>query len=374
MYKREVLKDMIFSFLLLVLLLLLGSCYLNSGASDTAVALFAISRAATVIDRFELTVTGPGMDTIEETYSGDTTSIAITVKSGLARQFALVAVVASPDLGGVSSYGGFETADLPPGTTVNITISLEAYEYAATEEINGYTLTEVTGTISSTDPITTPDMTDWGDESTSTYTMPWDFPFYDNYYPVIDVDTNANLWMSNAGNIDYEFDLPSGGSNGAPVIAVWNCDLSSDYGGVDGTEVKTKTAPNRVVVNWDTETYYDEGGFWPNNFSAVLYPNGYILFHYYSFDYISAYDYGSGISNANGVDYVDQTAVFGDVYLLDGRSFLYEPIFSSGDADNDGLPDADEAAAGTNPADPDTDSDGLKDGWEVYITGTDPLS
>ena len=95
---------------------------------------------------------------------------------------------------------------------------------------------------------------------------------------------------------------------------------------------------------------------------------------HYFFDIFEAYDYGSGISNADGVDYVDQTAVFGDVYTLGGRSFLYEPIFASGDADNDGLLDADEAAAGTDPADPDTDSDGLKDGWEVYITGTDPLS
>ncbi len=100
-------------------------------------------------------------------------------------------------------------------------------------------------------------MTDLGDDSTSTYTMPWDFPFYDNTYPVIGVDTNANLWMSDAGNYDYEFDLPSGGSNGEPVIAVWNCNLSSDYYG-DGVEIKTKTAPNRVVVNWDTETKDDE--------------------------------------------------------------------------------------------------------------------
>ncbi len=131
MYKRKVLKDMIFSFLLLMLLLLLGACPLNPGASDTAVARFAIPKAATVMDRYELTISGSRMDTIEETYSGDTTSIAITVKSGMARQFELLLVVDSPVPAGVSSYRGVATADLPPGATVNITISLQAYEYAA---------------------------------------------------------------------------------------------------------------------------------------------------------------------------------------------------------------------------------------------------
>jgi len=131
MYKREVLKDMIFSFLLLMLLLLLGACPLNPGASDTAVVRFAIPKAATVMDRYELTISGSRMDTIEETYSGDTTSIAITVKSGTGRQFELLLVVDSPVPAGVSSYRGVATADLPPGATVNITISLQAYEYAA---------------------------------------------------------------------------------------------------------------------------------------------------------------------------------------------------------------------------------------------------
>jgi hypothetical protein len=42
------------------------------------------------------------------------------------------------------------------------------------------------------------------------------------------------------------------------------------------------------------------------------------------------------------------------------------------DADNDGLPDEDELARGTDPYNPDTDGDGLEDGVEV-LAGTDPL-
>src|SRR5436190_1922420 len=43
------------------------------------------------------------------------------------------------------------------------------------------------------------------------------------------------------------------------------------------------------------------------------------------------------------------------------------------DVDGDGLTDAQEAAAGTNPNNPDTDGDGLKDGMEVNTTHTNPL-
>ena len=43
------------------------------------------------------------------------------------------------------------------------------------------------------------------------------------------------------------------------------------------------------------------------------------------------------------------------------------------DPDRDGLGDLDEAALGTDPANPDSDGDGLLDGDEVYVHGTDPL-
>ncbi|QIG43544.1 hypothetical protein G5V58_12920 [Nocardioides anomalus] len=45
---------------------------------------------------------------------------------------------------------------------------------------------------------------------------------------------------------------------------------------------------------------------------------------------------------------------------------------TSDDPDGDGLTNAEEQAAGTNPNNPDTDGDGVKDGAEVHTYGTDP--
>ncbi len=51
---------------------------------------------------------------------------------------------------------------------------------------------------------------------------------------------------------------------------------------------------------------------------------------------------------------------------------VYEEPPPPVDTDGDGLPDADETAAGTDPGNPDTDADGINDGQEV-AAGTDPL-
>ncbi|MFX0022090.1 MAG: NosD domain-containing protein [Candidatus Hermodarchaeota archaeon] len=56
---------------------------------------------------------------------------------------------------------------------------------------------------------------------------------------------------------------------------------------------------------------------------------------------------------------------------LDQYPFIYKNGWI--DSDNDGLFDTQEELFGTNPLDPDTDGDGLSDGDEVLVYGTDPL-
>ncbi len=59
--------------------------------------------------------------------------------------------------------------------------------------------------------------------------------------------------------------------------------------------------------------------------------------------------------------------------LLSGAVFL-APVAGAGpnDPDDDGLTNASEELWGTDPANPDTDTDGLRDGDEIYGSNTDP--
>jgi predicted outer membrane repeat protein len=59
--------------------------------------------------------------------------------------------------------------------------------------------------------------------------------------------------------------------------------------------------------------------------------------------------------------------------LFETHSYVDYTLSETGDIDGDGLDAVEEAAAGTDPLDPDTDDDGLTDGEEVNTYGTDPL-
>ncbi len=58
---------------------------------------------------------------------------------------------------------------------------------------------------------------------------------------------------------------------------------------------------------------------------------------------------------------------------VEAEGLVSNPVTFTLDTDSDGLSDAEEAAHGTEPHNPDSDADGLTDGDEVYIYGTDPL-
>jgi len=60
-------------------------------------------------------------------------------------------------------------------------------------------------------------------------------------------------------------------------------------------------------------------------------------------------------------------------YQDNSGEFLVNDIVFAMDADHDGLEDAEEQLAGTDPYDQDTDDDGLSDGEEVLYTVTNPL-
>jgi alpha-tubulin suppressor-like RCC1 family protein len=158
----------------------------------------------------------------------------------------------------------------------------------------------------------------YGDEASLTYTLPWSFKFYGQTYSQINVDTNGNIWFGATGSAN-SFNLANTGRG--PVIAAWNDDLSSYYYGGVFVQHKTDNNSDRVVIEWQTETYTEEGFYRPNVFEVVLYPNGTARMNYKSFNVSVCKDFGSGVSSNNGLYFTSLSTSFGSACSLAGRSF-----------------------------------------------------
>lgn len=160
----------------------------------------------------------------------------------------------------------------------------------------------------------------YGDDKSVTYTLPWPFTFYGQEYSKVTADTNGNIWFS-ANAPGYSFNL--GGAGRGPVISAWNDDLSSAFYG--GAFVQHKTNPERVVVQWQTETYTEQGLGLLNDFEVVLFTDGNLRVDYKNFDSASGKDFVSGISKDDNQHYLSLSSAYGNVYTLAGHSFLFSP-------------------------------------------------
>lgn len=160
----------------------------------------------------------------------------------------------------------------------------------------------------------------YGDEDKVVYSLPWSFLYYGQSYSQIVADSNGNVWFAPADpdNLPNTFDLTTTG----PVIAAWNSDLTSySYGGVF---VEHKTSPERVVVEWQVETFASQSSAKLNKIQAVLYQDGRVQLNYGPFGDIAGTDAGSGLSKGDGVEVSNVTQLFDAVPGLQGRSFLVE--------------------------------------------------
>ncbi len=165
----------------------------------------------------------------------------------------------------------------------------------------------------------------YGDESSITFNLPWQFTFYgqtNSQGSPITIDTNGNIWLAATGSA-HSFNLVNTGRG--PVMSAWNNDLSSYFYG--GAFVQRKTSPDdRLVVEWQTESYTDEGAHRVNDFEAVLFPNGNIRFDYASFDTSNGRDYGSGISKGDGTASINLSTTVALAPTLGGRSFTFTEL------------------------------------------------
>ncbi|MBI5055461.1 MAG: DUF1565 domain-containing protein [Nitrospirae bacterium] len=243
------------------------------------------------------------------TWQGDVTE-SFDVPNGSRRHFNVLAY----DSNNTLLYTGEKYEDLD-GSSKIVTVNMVAVE---TDECS------FQETSYSWEGVTEAELENSGDDVYDVYTLPWAFTFYGVSYNQITVDTNGNIWFTyvySTSQNDYEYDLATGSGQG-PVIAAWNLDLSSVYYGF-GYRVQHKTSPERIVIEWETETFDDEDFDNYNNFEVVLFQDGRVRIDYNNFECSNCGDYGSGISKGDGINYQSITDQFGSVYTLGGRSFLF---------------------------------------------------
>lgn len=229
---------------------------------------------------------------------------------------------------------------------------------------------------------------DYGEEAEVTFILPWDFTFYSSIYHQIIADSDGNIWFGAVGS--------------GPRIAAWNTDLNSYY--VGGVFIEYKTAPERVVVQWLTETTEQAGYGRNNSFEVILYEDGIIQLNYQTISPFASEDLGSGFTDGTSwlslpagvptftsASFVLDNDSDGDGvhFSFDNCPTTYNPAqddFDSDglgdlcddDDDNDGMSDTFEEAYGLNPLDAtdaalDYDEDGLTNLQEAQF-GTDPSS
>jgi hypothetical protein len=161
----------------------------------------------------------------------------------------------------------------------------------------------------------------YGDEKSVSYALPWSMPFYGRTYTMITADTNGNIWFGTP-NTAYAINLTSVTK---PVLAAWNTDLDSSYTG--GVFIQHKTAPERVVIEWQARPYFESAQLVPaTTFEVVLFQTGAVRIDYGNLS-ATAVDAGSGISRGDGVGtrYMNATATFGAANLAN-NSYALAPL------------------------------------------------
>jgi Bacterial TSP3 repeat len=202
----------------------------------------------------------------------------------------------------------------------------------------------------------------YGDDEHQAFALPWTFNYFGQNHTQIYADTNGNIWFNPPDPTNHPVNHDLDGATNSAVISAWNADLNSYFSG--GVFIEHKTLPERVVVQWTTESWEKQGSQVLNKLQAVLFQDGTIQFNYLEFADTTATDTGSGISRGGGIEVINLSQAIAAIPTLAGRSFRFNVDEPVADVDGDGLPDAE---------DPDDDNDGMTDVWEV-ANNLDPLN
>jgi hypothetical protein len=118
-------KKVLLTLLTISIILILSTCYFTGNSSVSVSPVIKAIGLPTNISSVKMTVSGPGMNTMEIVYDGLPSSIDLTVPSGSDRKF-VMEVYGTIPLSAATSYQGVATIDLDSGAN---TITLEMYAY-----------------------------------------------------------------------------------------------------------------------------------------------------------------------------------------------------------------------------------------------------
>jgi len=136
------------------------------------------------------------------------------------------------------------------------------------------------------------------DGSAGPITLGFNFPFYENSYSSIYINSNGDLTFGTGSGVYVNSNIPNSGLPNNLIAILWD-DLSPQYGHV---YYYRDTDNNRFIASFVDVPNYGGGG--ALDFQAILYPNGQIILQYGTLDPGSDNLYSNtiGIENSSGTD------------------------------------------------------------------------
>ncbi|TXT62399.1 MAG: hypothetical protein BAJALOKI1v1_950002 [Promethearchaeota archaeon] len=125
------------------------------------------------------------------------------------------------------------------------------------------------------------------DDNYTSYTLPFEFQFYDTNFSTVYISANGYLSFSDSTPNDYTEDpLPSSDLDNYYLIAPFWDDFQTAYGGGGGTIYVQNTEINSqscVVIQWVDIQHYN--GKYIGNLEVLLFESGDIVFNYLNINY-----------------------------------------------------------------------------------------
>ena len=263
-----------------VVLFVLSGC-LPPGADDPldfSTPSLSLKGAPFDVDEASLTVSGPGMSTIEETLDPGESSITLEIPAGSSRTFEISINNET------SAFGGTETADLESGMSVDVSIDVEMNDLKliVIDRFNErlVQLDDMTGA-----GWTEKEALDYSLFTDLLITNDVDYDQYGRIYTTV-TDTGTNIFsivrINSIGELDEDFRI-SAPNLSTPSIYALAVDRNNNfiyytYGNGTGETVVKADYSGNILTTYDSGLFFSDGG--PGIQGLAVDPDGYVHIAY----------------------------------------------------------------------------------------------